>query len=138
MAEQDHLGAGLAQLLDGRQGGAQAGVVADHAVLHRHVEIDADQHALAAQVGLVEGAEGHGGLLLGAAYISLAIARAVSAIRVEKPHSLSYQLRTRASLPSITWVWGRATVEEAATWFRSIETSGSLVTARTPCSGPEA
>ena len=58
-------------------------------------------------------------------------------MRVEKPHSLSYQLSTRTSLPSMTWVCGRARVDEASTWFRSMETSGSLVTARTPLSGPD-
>ena len=57
-------------------------------------------------------------------YISFDITSAVSAIRVAKPHSLSYQVRTRASLPSTTWVWGRAAVDEAAMWFRSVETNG--------------
>src|SRR6202020_111526 len=36
--------------------------------------------------------------------ISFAIATAVSAIRFEKPHSLSYQESTRTNLPSITLV----------------------------------
>src|SRR5579864_7519568 len=69
---------------------------------------------------------------------SRAIAVAVSAMRVEKPHSLSYHDSTRTSWPSITWVCGRATVDDAAMWFRSEETSGSDVTCRTPFSGPEA
>src|ERR1700761_4472640 len=68
----------------------------------------------------------------------VAMCRAVSAMRVEKPHSLSYQLSTRASLPSITWVWGSAKVELAATWLMSMDTMGSLVTASTPFSGPSA
>ena len=55
------------------------------------------------------------------------MATAVSAMRVEKPHSLSYQLSTRRQPPSTTWVCGRATVEEAAMWLKSMETSGSLV-----------
>ena len=59
-------------------------------------------------------------------------------MRVAKPHSLSYQLSTRASLPSTTWVWGRAAVDEAAMWFRSLETSGSVVVNRTPFIGPSA
>ncbi|MNT12285.1 hypothetical protein D3C72_1472080 [compost metagenome] len=59
-------------------------------------------------------------------------------MRVAKPHSLSYQVRTRASLPSTTCVWGRAAVEEAAMWFRSMETSGSVVVARTPFMAPSA
>src|SRR4051812_44462842 len=66
------------------------------------------------------------------------MASAVSLIRVEKPHSLSYQDRTRPRPPSIIWVWGRATVDDAGAWLKSMETSGSLVTARMPFSGPEA
>jgi hypothetical protein len=37
--------------------------VGDHAVLHRHVEIDAHQHAFALHVDVVEGAERAHGLL---------------------------------------------------------------------------
>ncbi len=43
---------------------------------------------------------------------SLAIAVAVSTMRFEKPHSLSYQLTTRTSLPSITAVSRLSTVDE--------------------------
>ena len=95
------------------------------AVLHRHVEVDADQHALAGQVlrQIVEGLEaGHA-----QRQPSLAIAAAVSTIRFEKPHSLSYQLTTRTSLPSSTAVSRLSTVELAGLWLRSIETSGSSV-----------
>ena len=42
-----------------RQGGAQAGVVAHPAAVHRHVEVDADQGDLARQVRRLEVAEGH-------------------------------------------------------------------------------
>ena len=52
---------------------------------------------------------------------------AVSTMRFEKPHSLSYQLTTRTSLPSITAVSRLSTVELAGLWLRSIETSGSSV-----------
>ena len=38
------------------------------------------------------------------AQISFAMATAVSAMRLEKPHSLSYQDSTRTKLPSITLV----------------------------------
>jgi hypothetical protein len=41
----------------------------------------------------------------------LAITPAVSIMRLEKPHSLSYQLTTRTSLPSITAVSRLSTVE---------------------------
>ena len=69
--------------------------------------------------------------------MNFAICSAVSLMRVAKPHSLSYQLNTRASLPSMTWVWGRATVEDAAVWLMSMDTTGSLVIARIPLSGPD-
>ena len=46
------------------------------------------------------------------AYISLPIATAVSAIRQEKPHSLSYQLSTRTNLPSSTFVCAGAKFDE--------------------------
>ena len=62
------------------------------------------------------------------------MAAAVSLIRVEKPHSLSYQESTRPRPPSTNWVCGRATVEDAGAWLKSMETSGSLVTARMPFS----
>ena len=42
-----------------------------------------------------------------------AMTPAVSTMRFEKPHSLSYQLTTRASLPSITLVSRESTVEDA-------------------------
>ena len=42
-----------------------------------------------------------------AGYNSLPIAVAVSAMRLEKPHSLSYQASTRTSLPSTICVWVR-------------------------------
>src|SRR5690606_5422789 len=44
---------------------------------------------------------------------SPAITPAVSIMRLEKPHSLSYQLTTRASLPSSTAVSRLSTVELA-------------------------
>ena len=52
------------------------------------------------------------------------MATAVSLMRFEKPHSLSYQDRIRTNLSSITFVWSRAKVEELALWLKSIETFG--------------
>src|SRR5262249_23279406 len=63
---------------------------------------------------------------------------AVSSMRLEKPHSLSYQDSTRTKLPSITWVWLRSKVELAGLWLKSLDTSGSSLVARTPASGPDA
>ena len=48
-----HLGrAALEQQLQGRQRGADASVVGDAAVLERHVQVGADEHALAGDVGV--------------------------------------------------------------------------------------
>ena len=47
MSEQDHFAALVGDLGDGRRHALDARCVADLAVLHRHVEVDAQQHALA-------------------------------------------------------------------------------------------
>src|SRR6185503_863444 len=60
----------------------------------------------------------------------LPMATAVSAMRLEKPHSLSYQATTRTKLPPSTLVWSIAKVAEWGSWLRSEETSGSLVQVR--------
>ena len=58
------------------------------------------------------------------AQISLPMATAVSAMRLEKPHSLSYQDITRTSVPSMTLVWSMWKIEERGSWLKSIETLG--------------
>src|SRR5512145_602532 len=65
---------------------------------------------------------------------SLPMATAVSAMRFEKPHSLSYHDRTRTSLPSMTFVWSMWNTEEWLSWLKSEETFGWSVTARMPLS----
>ena len=59
--------------------------------------------------------------------ISLPIATAVSDMRFEKPHSLSYHVRIRTSRPSITLVWSMWNTEECGSWLKSDDTSGSSV-----------
>src|SRR3954462_156344 len=59
--------------------------------------------------------------------ISLPIATAVSAMRLEKPHSLSYQDITRTKVPSMTLVWSMWNTEECGSWLKSPDTFGSLV-----------
>ena len=86
-----------------------------HAVLDRHVEVDADQHALARDVepsiGLdAREVQARGVLVLCIrrmrfVHINLPMTTAVSLMRLEKPHSLSYQATTRQNVPSTT---GRA------------------------------
>ena len=55
MAAQDHLATVLDQLLDGGQGGNDAVIVGDHALLHGNVEIAAHQNALALNVQFLNG-----------------------------------------------------------------------------------
>src|SRR5215469_10693035 len=71
-------------------------------------------------------------------YISFPIATAVSAMRLEKPHSLSYQLITDTKVPSITLVWSSAKLDDAGLWLKSLETSGASTMSRTPFSAPAA
>src|SRR5688572_10508603 len=49
-----------------------------------------------------------------------------SSMRLEKPHSLSYQLETFTSRPE-TLVSVASKVEEAGSWLKSTETSGALL-----------
>ena len=55
------------------------------------------------------------------------MATAVSAMRLENPHSLSYQDTTRTKLPSITLVWSVAKIDDLGSWLKSEETSFSSV-----------
>src|SRR3546814_7446146 len=55
---------------------------------------------------------------------SLPTATAVSDMRLENPHSLSYHDSTRTSRPSMTWVCVRSKVELAGLWLKSIDASG--------------
>ena len=58
MREQDHLAALVGQLEDGRRDFLDAGRVRDPAVLHRDVQVDAEQDAFAFDVGVIETAKG--------------------------------------------------------------------------------
>jgi|GEM_PF-7013924 len=58
-------------------------------------------------------------------YLTAIIAAAVSSMRQEKPHSLSYQLMTRTKVPSMTFVSFSAKMDERGSWLKSVETSGS-------------
>src|SRR6516164_8033013 len=142
MGEQDHLAALVCNLADGRSRPLDAGRVRDLAVFDRHVEIDTHEYAFAPHVGLIEGAEHISGLRAWscerkppqrdarsspAGQISFPIATAVSTIRLEKPHSLSYHDITRTSVPSITLVWSMANTDECASWLKSLETLGASV-----------
>ena len=61
---QDHLRAVFHQILDGRQGAHDAVFVGDLAVLHRDVEIAADENALAFDIDIGNGHLVHKSTLL--------------------------------------------------------------------------
>ena len=140
MRQQQHDRAAVAELEHRRQHRAKPRVVGDPRAVHRHVEVDAHQHLLAGQSPA--GRRGLESLISARMFTSrdrcrerdqlapgttlttaqrpvgqpsaeLAIAAAVSTMRFEKPHSLSYQLTTRTSLPSSTAVSRLSTVELA-------------------------
>ncbi len=180
MREQNDLAALVGDFRDRRRDAFDARRIGHAAVLRRHVEIDAQEHAFARDIGVVERAERfahvsasqafdgsdafqltavlscprtrasspaavrferwtlsrhrclaspayRGQATLANPQISFAIATAVSAMRFEKPHSLSYQESTRTKLPSMTLVWSRWKIEERSSWLKSLETLGSSV-----------
>ena len=93
----------------------RASLVTD-AVLNRDVEIFADQDPLAAQVQVRHAQYFHA---------ALAQASVVSIMRLEKPHSLSYQANTFTSVPSMTFVSVASKIDECGSWLKSLETSGA-------------
>jgi len=48
-------------------------------------------------------------------------------MRVEKPHSLSYQFMIETNVPSMTLVWSVWKIDECGLWLKSDETSFSSV-----------
>ena len=62
---------------------------------------------------------------LGFDYLAAIIAQAVSSMRQEKPHSLSYQAVTLTKRVPETFVNVESKMEELALWLKSMETNGS-------------
>ncbi|MNU07320.1 hypothetical protein D3C72_2528520 [compost metagenome] len=58
--------------------------------------------------------------------MAFAMAMAVSLMRLEKPHSLSYQVMMRTKLPSMTLVSFSAKIELCGSWLKSVETRSSV------------
>jgi hypothetical protein len=54
MADQNHRGVVIEQILNRRQRGANPGIVGDLPVLHRHVEINPHQHPLAGYLRITD------------------------------------------------------------------------------------
>src|SRR4051812_14767100 len=59
-------------------------------------------------------------------YFAAIQARVTSSMRLEKPHSLSYQLETFTRRPD-TFVRVESKVEEAGSWLKSTDTSGAVL-----------
>src|SRR5262249_51366630 len=97
MREQNHLAILVGEFRNRGGDALDARSVRDRAILHRHIEIDTQENAAVADVGLSERAKHH--------QINLPSATAVSTMRLEKPHSLSYHDNTATKLPSSTLVW---------------------------------
>jgi hypothetical protein len=57
-------------------------------------------------------------------------------MRLEKPHSLSYQEETFTSVPSDTRVRVESKIELAGLWLKSDETSCSVLYSRMPLRSP--
>src|SRR5579872_1969862 len=103
MREDEDLRALLQSPTQGRHRGPDAGVAAHGPVLHRNIEVFADEDAFLAQVQVRQTQDLHD---------TFDQATVVSIIRLEKPHSLSYQAHAFTRLPSITLVRVASKIEE--------------------------
>ena len=102
MRQEDNLAFFFRNLANIHKNSVDAGRIGDLAVFHRDVEVGANEHPFAGKVHIVECPErGHGRC---SRHMSFPMAAATSIMRFEKPHSLSYQDRTRTNVPSITLV----------------------------------
>ncbi len=61
----------------------------------------------------------------GCNYCKRPIVPATSAIRAEKPHSLSYHASTRTVRPPTTLVWSGAKMQDSVVWLKSMLTLAS-------------
>src|SRR5215207_2926961 len=111
-AENDLRGALVEQVSDRRQRGAHARVVGYAPVLERHVEVDADEDALAGHVRLPHRAGP-----------SQSRRCTRSTIRQLKPHSLSYQENTLTMFP-FAIVMSLSKMDEKELPTMSLETRG--------------
>ena len=107
MGEQNDLRAVLAQRLDRRKHAFDARRIGHGARFDGDIEIGTDENAFAFHIEPIDGLDA-GKIYIGHAvprcHSRRPIATAVSLIRLEKPHSLSYQATTRQNVPSMTCV----------------------------------
>ena len=97
----------VAKVLDGRERGPDPGVIGDHPVFDRAIEVDPDQRPPAVEPSGVD----RGQCPLHAPWAPMNRIR--STHRAEYPISLSYHEDTWIRVPSTTWVDNRSTVLEA-------------------------
>src|SRR5690606_26113506 len=98
--------------------GADARVTGDDPILNGDVQIRPDQKALVLQIQIGHPQNAH---------LTLDHARATSSIRLENPHSLSYQAQTLTSVPPMTLVSVASKLAEWGSWLKSTDTSGSVL-----------
>src|SRR5262245_1439588 len=127
MRNQDHLRAFVGKFGNRGRYSLNARRIRHHPVLDRHVQVDTKQNPFAFNVDAVERSKSGHRPPRSDRQSNLPIATAVSAMRLENPHSLSYQDITRTSVPLMTLVWSMWNVDECGSWLKSIETLGSLV-----------
>ena len=114
----DHdAGAGVDRVAERREGGPDALVGRDPPALERHVQVLADEQPLPGERLL--GQKAHGSQPAAIA------ASVVSSMRLEKPHSLSYQEQALTRVPPMTRVMPASKFDDVLVWLKSIETSGA-------------
>src|ERR1700691_513828 len=111
MRHHEHFGARRQGLAQRRQRRTDAGIAGDHAVGHRNIQILTDQYPLAREGKVCHAPNFH--------QTAWDQAIVVSSMRLEKPHSLSYQAHTFTSVPPTTLVSVASNVEECASWLKS-------------------
>ena len=110
MCEQKDLSPLIRQFQHSRQQRTHARFIRNTPVRHGYIQVNANKCPLSLYIPkIVKRAKYHHS----APYSNLPMTPAVSTMRLEKPHSLSYQLNTRTNLPSITAVSRLSMVELA-------------------------
>ena len=70
MAHEDDASVVLNEVVDGGQGSLDTGGVANDAILDRHVEVNADENALAVDIDVADGLLGKGHVCFYLSYVS--------------------------------------------------------------------
>src|SRR5690606_16367984 len=150
MRTHHHGGAFFQRQLNGGQGRQNTGIGSDVAVLNRYVQVFTDQHTFAVQIQIrhfdyrhdVSSVDHFGGCTTGLTEFGpdgrLLMQRAVSSMRLAKPHSLSNHTSSFSRWPPLTRVCVASTMPERASWLKSMEAWASRVMPRMPRRWPAA